>query len=42
VRRRKIRKIEDPTEVDQKVGLSRNPVDSSTDKGRSFISIDVG
>jgi hypothetical protein len=23
---------EDPTEVDQKVGLSRNPVDGSTDK----------
>jgi hypothetical protein len=33
---------EDPTEVDQKFGLSRNLVDPSTDKGRSSISIDVG
>jgi hypothetical protein len=33
---------EDPTEVDQKFGLSRDLVDPSTDKGRSSISIDVG
>jgi hypothetical protein len=33
---------EDPTEVGQNVGLSRNPVDPSTDKRRSSISIDVG
>jgi hypothetical protein len=26
---------EDPTEVDQKVGLSRNPIDRSTDRRRS-------
>jgi hypothetical protein len=30
---------EDPTEVDQKVGLSRNLVDRSTDKRRSSIPI---
>jgi hypothetical protein len=29
---------EDPTEVDQKVGLSRNPIDRSTDKRRSPLS----
>jgi hypothetical protein len=31
---------EDPTEVDQKVGLSRNRVHGSNDKRRSSISID--
>jgi hypothetical protein len=31
---------EHPTEVDQKVGLSRNSIDRSTDKRRSPISID--